>query len=100
MTALALILKALIKCVIYPNECVNIIGTSSSQFLKHFNKEFLTEHKIENVLSPELLGLNVEKGQEYAYKAKSSQEKKVPIADLPLLRGRYTQLDSVLLLYY
>ena len=57
MTVFALILKALIKCVIYVNECANILGTSSSRFLKHFKKYFLTENKIENVLFPELLGL-------------------------------------------
>lgn len=100
MAVFALILKALIKCVIYANECVKIIGTPRSQFLKHFKKYLLTENKIENVLSPELLGLNMEMGQEYAYEANSSQERKISIAELPFPTGKDMQLDSVLLLYY
>lgn len=49
----ALILKALIKSIIYVSECVNILGT-------------LTKIKIENMLSPELpVTIYVEMRQEY-----------------------------------
>lgn len=52
------------------------------------------------MLSPELLGLNVEIGQEYVYKANSNQERKLLEAEMPLSTGRDIQLDNVLVLPY
>lgn len=69
-----------------------------SQILK--KKKILTRNKTESMLSPELLGLNVEIGQEYVYKANSNQERKLLEAEMPLSTGRDMQLDNVLVLPY
>lgn len=69
----ALILKALLKSIIYASESVNILGT-------------LTKIKIENILSPELLVTSyVETVQKYA-RAATTYRKEM-------------KLNSVLLLY-
>lgn len=71
---------------------------SVSQILK--KKYFLTKNKTENVLSPELLGLNVKIEQEYVYKANSNQEKKLLEAEMSLSTGTEMQLGSILILHY
>lgn len=58
----ALIFKTLLDHIVYTNQYVDIIGIIRSQFLKHLKKYFLTKSKTENMLSPDLLGLNVEIG--------------------------------------
>lgn len=65
---------------------MNIIGTISSQFLKHLKKYILAKNKTENVLPLEFLGLNMETGQEYAYNPNSNQERKLWAAEMPILQ--------------